>query len=160
MPMLKPLLDGLLTLLRHPAFWVVLIIGIVITGFVRQGNELKDQREARVVVEKTLEITKGDLGRAIIVIESTKERIVANQKELDSLGASNKQLEEKLNEAKSKLDTYRSRERIASSKPALVESRANAATKRVFNELSCSTGNTKLCDDQTGKTYTFDRTGN
>ena len=157
--MLKVALDWLLTLLKHPTFWVVIIITLVAVGYARQSSEIKDLQATVVEQSQDLITTHDDLLYAVGVNTANQEAMAANQAALIKLEESNKQLEEKLNETKSKLDSYRSRERVAASKPALVESRANAATKRVFNELSCSTGNTNLCDDQAGTPYTFDRTG-
>lgn len=159
-PLLKVLLDNLLTLLKHPTFWIVVIIGIVATGFIRQSSEIKDLQATVVEQSQDLITTHDDLVYAEGVNKANQDAMAVNQVALIKLEDSNKQLEEKLNETKSKLDSYRSRERVAAAKPALVESRANAATKRVFNELSCSTGNTNLCDDKAGTPYTFDRTGN
>lgn len=158
--LLKVLLDNLLTILKHPTFWIVVIIGIVATGFIRQSSEIKDLQATVVKKSQDLLTTQGDLVYAVGVNTANQEAMASNQVTLTKLEESNKQLEEKLNETKSKLDSYRSRERVAAAKPALVESRANAATKRVFNELSCSTGNTNLCDDQAGTPQPFDRTGN
>lgn len=157
--MLKVALDCLLTLLKHPIFWIVVIIGIVATGFIRQSSEIKDLQKTVVEQSQDLITTHDDLVYAVGVNTANQEAMAANQAALTKLEESNKQLEEKLNETKSKLDSYRARERVAAAKPALVESRANAATKRVFNELSCSTGNTHLCDDQAGTPQSFDRTG-
>lgn len=58
----------------------------------------------------------------------------------------------------SELNGYRSRENVIKKKPKLVERLANAATKRMFNDLCTSSGGN--CKDKTAKSKSNNSTSN
>ncbi len=95
--------------------------------------EVGVERLARITAQERLDYTTNDAKRYYenyVLLQESNSKL-ALESELD----------------KKKLEDYKRRNHIAIKKPKLVERLANNATVRLFNDYSCTTGNSGACTD-------------
>jgi len=143
----KLVLDWMLTLLKHPASWIIAALLVIMTALLLQFKQVNDYRVYSGQLEDKVIATQVDLTKANGIIETYKKASETTQKAMGILEARNKKLKEELNRVSAELNSYRDRENVVLGKPAVVERRVNAATQRVFHELNCATGGTIDCND-------------
>lgn len=104
-------------------------------------NQKNDALVAAIEVEKIAKQT------AEKRLEKSQEDYKEYYTKYFDLRENNSKLELDLKNNKAQLDDYKRREYVVLKKPTLVERRINAATKRLFNEYACITGNSGACKD-------------
>ena len=118
---------------------------LVISGMLGIQNYYLNQKNNVLIVQ---------LDREQAATQAANKRLEASEKEYKEyyskyfdLREKNSSLVLELNDSNKKLDDYKRREYVILKKPSLVERRANAATKRLFDEYACITGDSRACKD-------------
>lgn len=124
--------------------WKKIAIGALLAGFLFVGYQVFD--EWRDMSAKLVEL-EADKARNELVIKSQADTIREMEAEAERLAQLQNDLNEALANAEDPLRELQSLlsrhnlENLAFERPGLIETRINQATRNVFKEIECDTGN-------------------